>query len=58
MFSRAALGPRDNSLILPHCTITIFHISERGPRGIADAVFPSLCFHGGAVPDDGYDNLI
>ena len=46
--------PWDNTPILPHCTITIFHISGR----IADSVFPALYFHGGVVPDDGYDNLI
>lgn len=54
MFSTMAPVPWDNTPILPHCTITIFHISGR----IADSVFPALYFHGGVVPDDGYDNLI
>lgn len=54
MFSTMAPVPWDNTPILPHCTITIFHISGR----IADGVFPALYFHGGVVPDDGYDNLI
>lgn len=57
MFSTMALVPWD-TFTTQHCTITIFHISEKGAHGIADGIFPALCFHGGVVPDDGYDNLI
>lgn len=57
-----ALVPWDNTSILPHTTakLAYFIFLRKGHMDSLTACFPppALYFHGGVVPDDGYDNLI
>lgn len=65
------LSVQPGLLFFNHSTFGLFHMKNsycllaytselwQSRRAVADCVFfPAPCFHGGVVPDDGYDNLI
>lgn len=52
------LCPSRNFRMFPSEKLLLHIYAASEHRAVADSVLFFLCFHGGVVPDDDYDNLI